>query len=316
MFIVTAPLNKGIEVTKTFLKAVETPPPPYLRSRGVYTTYDDEGYRWYNIVEIDDQHVAEGFTELMKRTVPFDGIEGLKIKMEILTSMRTAVEIVYPNRVTTGYKSLDDFLFGGVPQKYAVILTSPPCDERDLLIKRFLEAGAKNDEATFYVTIDPGEQKTLTEKFSNFYLFICNPQVGKIIKDSPNVFKLKGIENLTDLSIALTTAFRKVDKKPRRVCIEIISDVLLHHHAVRTRKWLTALIPELRVNEFTTLAVMDPGMHPQQEVRAILDLFEGEMNINEKKTKKGFKRYLMIKKMHAQRYLENELLLKKEELQE
>ena len=59
MFIVTAPLAKGVEVTKTFLKAVETPPPPYLRSRGVYTTYGDDGYKWYNIVEIDDKHVSE-----------------------------------------------------------------------------------------------------------------------------------------------------------------------------------------------------------------------------------------------------------------
>ena len=67
MFNVTSPLNKGVEVTKTFLKTVETSPPPYLRSRGVYTTYSEEGYRWYNIVEIDDVHIQEGFTELMKR---------------------------------------------------------------------------------------------------------------------------------------------------------------------------------------------------------------------------------------------------------
>jgi hypothetical protein len=79
---------------------------------------------------------------------------------------------------------------------------------------------------------------------------------------------------------------------------------------------LTSLIPELRVRGFTTLAAIDPGMHSQQEVRAILDLFDGEININEKKTKKGFKRYLIIKKLRAQQYSEEEMPLKRKELQE
>ena len=94
MFTMTAPLNKAIEVTKTFLKVVEKPPPPYLKSRGVYTTYGDEGYKWYNIVEIDDKHISEGLTELMRRTVPFDSIEGLKNKMEILMTGRAGTELL------------------------------------------------------------------------------------------------------------------------------------------------------------------------------------------------------------------------------
>ncbi len=318
MFIVTSPLDKGIDVTKTFLDAVRVSPPPYLRSRGVYTTYGDEGYKWYNIVEIDDTHVSEGLTELHRRTIPFDCIEGLRIKMEVLTPMRQAVDVVCPDRLSTGLRSLDDLLLGGLPEEYAVILTSPSCDERDLLIRKFLEAGVKNDETTFYITLDPSDVKPLVTQSPAFHLFICNPQADKIVEDTPNTFKLKGIENLTEISIALTSAFRKINKnrKPRRACIEIISDTLLYHHARHTRKWLTSLIPELRVNGFTTLAVMDPGMHSQQEVRAILDLFDGEININEKKTKKGFKRYLIVKKLHAQRYSEEEVLLKKQELQE
>jgi KaiC/GvpD/RAD55 family RecA-like ATPase len=104
-------------------------------------------------------------------------------------------------------------------------------------------------------------------------------------------------------------------KGPRRICIDLISDVLLQHHAVQTRRWLAGLIPELGSEGFTTLAVMDPEMHPPQEVRAVLDLFEGEINIHEKETEKGLERFLKIKKMSNQEYLENELLLKKEDLQ-
>ena len=318
MFTVTAPLSKGIDVTKTFLKAVETPPPPYLRSRGVYTTYGDEGYKWYNLVEVDDNKVSEGFTELMKRTVPFDGIEGLKVKVEILESMRTAVEVVYPKRITTGYKDLDEFLYGGIPQNYAVALTSHSCDERELLIKRFLEAGAKNGQTTFHVAIEALGVKSLAEEFqSNFNLFICNPQADLMIESLPNVSKLNGLENLTDIDLALTKALSRLETSmscSRRACIEIVSDVLLQHDAVTTRKWLARLIPELRSKGFTTLAVINPQMHSSEQVHALLGLFEGEISIYEKETPKGPGKFLKVKKMLAQRYFDEELPLNREKL--
>jgi KaiC/GvpD/RAD55 family RecA-like ATPase len=195
-------------------------------------------------------------------------------------------------------------------------LTSPSCNERDSLVKSFLKTGAERSEVTFYVTIDPSVAKALAEEFqSNLYLFVCNPQADAIVKSLPNIFKLKGVENLTDISIALTSAIHKLDpslKGPRRICIGLVSDVLLQHHAVQTRRWLTGLTSELRSEGFTTLAVMDPEMHPPQEVRAVLDLFEGQIDIYEKETEKGLGKFLKIKKMSNQKYLENELLLKKE----
>ncbi len=228
-------------------------------------------------------------------------------------------EVILPDRITTGYRDLDNLLLGGIPRNYAAILTSPSCDERDLLIERFLETGAKQGEVTFYVTIDASGVRTFVEDFqSNFYLIICNPRANEIIKNLPNVFKLKGVENLTNISIALSSAFRRLDKSlsnSRRACIEIISDVLLQHHAVQTRRWLTGLIPDLRSKGFTTLAVMNPQMHPPQEVHAILDLFEGEISIYEKETKEGLQKFLKIKKMYNQRYLESELPLRKERLE-
>lgn len=228
-------------------------------------------------------------------------------------------EVVLPHRIATGYEDLDNLLFGGIPDRYAVILTSPSCDEKDLLIKRFLEAGASEGQITFYITTRVSEAGALVEEFqSNFYLLICNPHADSMIKSLPNVFKLKGVENLTDISIALALAFRRSKKPlkgPRRACIEIIPDVLLQHHAVDSRRWLNGVIPELRLQGFTTLAVMDPEMHPAREVRAILSLFEGEINIYEKETEKGMKKFLKIKRMYNQKYLESELYLKKENLE-
>jgi tetratricopeptide (TPR) repeat protein/KaiC/GvpD/RAD55 family RecA-like ATPase len=222
------------------------------------------------------------------------------------------------DHASTGHADLDKLLYGGIPLNCAVVLTSPSCNERDSLIESFLETGAKKDEVTFYVTIDPSNVKPIAEEFlSSFYLFVCNPQADAIVKDTPNVVKLKGVENLTDISIALTSAIRKLDpslKDRKRICIGLISDVLLQHHVVQTRRWLTALTTELKSAGFTTLAVFDPEMHSAQDARAILDLFDGEINIYEKETDKGLRRYLRIKRMSNQEYLDNELPLKKEDL--
>jgi hypothetical protein len=98
------------------------------------------------------------------------------------------------------------------------------------------------------------------------------------------------------------------------VCVEIISDVLLQHHAVITRKWLSGFLADLKSKGFTTLAIINPHMHPSEEVQAILGLFEGELRISEKETDHGIEKTLRIRKMYNQRYLENELALTRQKL--
>jgi KaiC/GvpD/RAD55 family RecA-like ATPase len=223
---------------------------------------------------------------------------------------------ILPGRVTTGYLELDHLLLGGIPQNHAVALTSPSNDEREQLISRFLEAGAKAGETTFHITAEAGNAKALTEQYSsNFYLFLCNLQADAMIQNLPNVFKLKGVENLTDIDIALTKAFRPLSTSvttSKRICLEIISDALLQHHAINTRRWLSALLPTLKSKGFTILAVVDRQMHPPEETQAVLGLFDGEISIYEKETEKGTERFLKIRRLSNQKYLKDEIRLTEE----
>ena len=220
---------------------------------------------------------------------------------------------ILPGRISTGFSELDTLLFGGIPENYAAALTSPSTDEKELLVKRFLETGATAGETTFYITTEAANTKTLTEKFpANFILILCNPQADAMIQDLPNVHKLKGIENLTEIDIALAKAFRTLSPSaagPKRICIEIVSDALLQHHPINTRRWLSALLPTLKSKGFTTLAVVDPQMHPPEEMQAVLGLFDGEISIHEKETEKGAARFLKIKRLSNQKYAKDEKLL-------
>ncbi|MGD8544575.1 MAG: winged helix-turn-helix domain-containing protein [Candidatus Bathyarchaeota archaeon] len=223
-------------------------------------------------------------------------------------------EVTLPNRITTGYKALDNLLFGGIPKGYNVILTSPSCDEKDHLLRRFLKVGIEKEQTTFYITVEANLTRDVNVKeASNLYMFVCNPQSEKIVEHLSNIYKLKGVENLTEIGIALNSAFRQLDRShegPRRACIEIISDVLLQHQVVQTRRWLTRLLPQLKEEGFTTLAIMNQHMHSPREVHAILDLFEGEINIYEKETQMGLQKFLLVKKMYNQRYSEEKIVFK------
>ena len=269
-------------------------------------------------IKIRFRSFCKGTFKMRPRILLVDEM-GLQVLNEPEPLIINISEVIMPNRISTGYRPLDLVLLGGIPEGYSVILTAPSYDERGLLIHKFLEAGTIEDTETFYITVDATGTTNLIEKSKNFSVFICNPRADEMVQNRLNVYKLRGVENLTDIDIAITSALRSLDRsktRPRRACIEITSDVLLRHHAVSTRRWLNALLPELRSRRFTTIAVLNPQMHPSQEVQAILDVFDGEINIYEEETNKGTKRTLTIKRMSNQKYVETELPLKKETMED
>jgi len=220
---------------------------------------------------------------------------------------------VLPGRITTGTAEIDRLLLGGIPEGYAVALLAPPFEERYKLIRNYVETGAKNDQTSFFLTADSASAEALAEKYpSSFVGFVCSPR-GDLIKDLPNMFRLKGIENLTEIDISFEKAFRRVNSSKagvRRACIEIVSDVLLQHHAVTTRKWLSGLIQTLKLRGFIILALIDPLISPV-EVPAVSSLFDGEIRITEKKTAQGTRKTIKISKLLNQKYSETELILPK-----
>ncbi|UCD95862.1 MAG: hypothetical protein JSV35_04975 [Candidatus Bathyarchaeota archaeon] len=222
----------------------------------------------------------------------------------------TVSEPFHPNRVRTGYAELDRALMGGVPRRYAIILESISCDEKDSIVRDFLRTGVEQGEVVLFLSRDGSESRSFAESYpSTFFLVLCNPQADKIVKKLPNVVKLKGVENLNEINIALTTTLRQLGEQGenvRRACIDIISDVLLQHQVVNTRRWLAGLLPQLKAHAFTTLAVMNPEMHSPEEVYAILGLFDGEIWVYEKD---AVGRLLKVKKLVDQKYLNVEFPL-------
>ena len=71
---------------------------------------------------------------------------------------------ILPDRLTVGVKDLDVLLYGGIPYGCSVVLNASRSDERQLLARRFIEAGVKAGESTFYISADAGNMKELAKK--------------------------------------------------------------------------------------------------------------------------------------------------------
>jgi KaiC/GvpD/RAD55 family RecA-like ATPase/tetratricopeptide (TPR) repeat protein len=219
-----------------------------------------------------------------------------------------------PGRVATGTAELDELLFGGIPEKYAIVLIAPSSNERQQLVKRFIEVGPPEGAITIYLTCQTSYAEELIQMSRpNSFIIICNSQADSAIPSLPNVIKLKGIDSLTEINIALTKLLRTitlVQTNQKRLCMDLLSDVLLQHHAVTTRKWLSELIVMLKSKSFTTLAVLDPLILPE-EVPSITSLFDGEIKVSEKESEEGLETVLRIRKLYNQKFRDDELRLKK-----
>ena len=216
---------------------------------------------------------------------------------------------------STGYLELDTLLGGGLPYGYAIVLVSPPCDERDLLFRKIIESSLSSGNSVFFMSRDLGRSQDVAKRYaSNCY--VLTTQADKIAPRSPNVFKIASVLNLNDLNISFSNALGATPNPSTRkiLIVDLLSDVLLEHRALTTRKWLDDFIARRKSEGFTILATLNPLITTAQETQTIIDLFDGVIEIYEKALQSRSRRFLIIKKMYAKKHMETELVLDKDKL--
>jgi len=247
----------------------------------------------------------------LKPTVHYLDELGQNKSLQLKSIAIKVEEVILSDRVSTGTKELDSVLLGGIPNEYSVVITGSPSDEREMLIKNFLEAGAKDGQTSFYITTEAAGLESLLEKHS-FYLFLCNPKPNVEVPDLPKVYRLHGKTDLNNLNMSIMKAYRNVDSSSqKRVCIGIISDVLVDYGVKATRKWIAELTTDLGSKGFTVLAVMNPAMHPSDQATGIIDLFDGEINLYQIEDPLECRKSIRVKKLRNQDYIKNSICLTK-----
>jgi hypothetical protein len=110
----------------------------------------------------------------------------------------------------------------------------------------------------------------------------------------------------------LSKAYRSIDinhEQPKRICVEILSEVLEDYGSNTTRKWISDLITNYGAKGFTILAVMYPEMHQSEESKAVISLFDGEISITQSDDPLDCKKSILVKKLRNQDYIKNPICL-------
>lgn len=218
--------------------------------------------------------------------------------------------------LSTGYGDLDALLVGGFPEGYAVLLLSPPCDERDLLLGKLISSALSFQIPTFYVSNDPNRIQDLVGRYwKDFYAL--SPQAEKVLSPPANLYKVPSFDNLSDFNIALTKTIEgRVKQKAgnKLMVIDLLTDILLQHKALTSRKWLSDFIAKRKGEGFTVLAFLNPLVSPKEETQTLIDVFDGVIEIYEKELRERARRFLVVKRMYGRKYSESELMLDKDKL--
>jgi archaellum biogenesis ATPase FlaH len=242
------------------------------------------------------------------------------VKPEVKPEVKSEVTPEGPHvkvaqNITTGYDELDSLLAGGLPVGFAILIVSPPCDERDLLFKKIIESALSMGSSVCFLSRDLSRTQDFAGRYQkNFYVF--SPQAEKIALGGASVFKIQGVQNLSDLNISFTKGVETLPKtgSGRVLIIDLLSDVLLDHKALMTRKWLDDFIGKRKTEGFTILGVLNPLISSKQETQTIMDLFDGIIEIYERELRERARRFLIVKKMYGRKYVETELMLDKDKL--
>jgi KaiC/GvpD/RAD55 family RecA-like ATPase len=259
-------------------------------------------------VKLTLQASKKGIYQLNPKVNYLDEI-GQNRLLQLKTLNIEVEEVILEDRRSTGTHELDSLILGGIPNDYSIVLTGSPTDERDYLVKNFLHEGIIDDEIVFFVTTEADDLENFIQN-PNFFLFLCNPKPKSKIPDLPNIYKLRSKTDLTNLSISLAKVSRNIDtSKNKRFCIGNISDVLITHKAEATRRWVSELITDLVSKGFTILGIMDPNMHPSDQAIAVINLFDGEINITQSSDPLDCKKSIQVKKLRNQDYIKNPICL-------
>jgi KaiC/GvpD/RAD55 family RecA-like ATPase len=222
-----------------------------------------------------------------------------------------------PPTISTGYVDLDRALEGGIPEKFSVVIVSPSFDERDLLLRKLVESALSSGRLVLLVSNDLGRTEDMAGRYPNGF-YALSPQADRISPHGPNLLKIPSFDNLSDANISLGLALKdimtKEEAQKRIMIVDVLSDLLLRHKSVVTRRWLTDFVGKRKAEGFTVIATLNPLTTTKEETQSIIDFFDGVIEIFEKPLMERTRRFLIVKKMYGQRHSDSEVLIDRDKL--
>jgi hypothetical protein len=225
----------------------------------------------------------------------------------------TAVRPLVTAPTLPTFKTLEDLSTTGIPRKYSILLGSPACDERNMVVEQFIQSSLGQKVPSFMVTSDVSFAESAAKQFGEILtVLVANPRATAAGK---NVIPLTtGVQNLTSLNIELVKLVRDRAGSGARIILDVVSEVMLAQKMLTTRRWVSDLNPRFDNWGFTVLGVFNPGLHSSDEVQGLIELFNAYVQIYEKEIGGRTRKLITVRKMADLQYREGDLVIEREQL--
>lgn len=259
-----------------------------------------------------------GIVPIVALSLIFAGTPLLDVGVAVIGTVVVSLAYTTLKPMVTGpslptFTSLEGLVTTGIPQKYTLLLGSPACDERNMVVEQFVQSGVDKKVPSFMVTSDVSFAQSASQKFGEaLTVLVANPRATAAGK---NVIPLPtGVQNLTSLNIELVKLVKDRAGSGARIVLDVVSEVMLAQKMLTTRKWVSDLVPRFMDWGFTVLGVFNPGLHSNEEVQGLIELFNGYVQIFEKDIQGKTRKVIVVRKMADLQYKEGELVIEKEQL--
>ena len=207
---------------------------------------------------------------------------------------------------------------GGLPRGYAVLLLSPRCDERDLLLGKIIGSALSAATPAVFLSNDLSKIRNMAVTYGeNFYAL--TPQAAKISAPPANLYEVPVIDSLSDLDVAFKKILGTRVKQGtgnRLLIVDLLtySRIFLVDKGGTAKTWFSDFLATRKAEGFTVLGFLNPLAASNKETQTLIEVFDGVIEIYEKEHEGTLRRFLVIKRMHGHRYSDSELMLDKGKL--
>lgn len=172
---------------------------------------------------------------------------------------------------STGLPELDGIIGDGYPDRSTILVTSQPVIAKEALGYWFTHSGLVQGDFCLYVTrlsvreVLEDQKSFGVDSGQKVPLWIAG-EGGQLKYD---------LNDLASLSFNIKDALKKNAGRRVRIVFDVLSSLLMLNQPDAMYRFLTQLFSEVKQYDAVLLATLEEGMHPQQVVTAMQQLFDG-----------------------------------------
>lgn len=199
---------------------------------------------------------------------------------------------------TIGIKELDDAI-GGIKKGSNIMFIGPPMSGKETILNYIMYQGAaKNENAVITVTtresathiLDWFQQKKLNLPLSRIGIIDCvTKTLGSAVVDSENIKIASSPVDLTGIGVKISQFFEeffmKKNIKKIQLHINSLSTILMYSNIQTVFRFLHVFTGRIKVAGAIGIYVIESGMHDEQAIATLKQLFDGMIEIKSENDK-------------------------------